>query len=52
MGMTNRNSLYAVLVTMFFAAIIAKLRAAMEKHAPVGYQDENGFHFGSGESKD
>jgi hypothetical protein len=45
--MTNKNSLYAVLVTVLFAGIIARIRAAMAKHAPVGYQDESGFHLGS-----
>jgi hypothetical protein len=44
--MTNKTSLYAVLVTVFFAGILAKIRAAMAKHAPVGYQDETGFHLG------
>jgi hypothetical protein len=45
--MTNKTSLYAVLLTVFFAGILAKIRAAMAKHAPVGYQDETGFHLGS-----
>ena len=35
-------------VTLLFAGILAKVRAAMDKHAPVGYQDENGFHMGVG----
>jgi hypothetical protein len=44
--MTNKNSLYAILVTVVFAGIIAKLREAMDKQVPMGYQDENGFHLG------
>jgi hypothetical protein len=44
--MTNKTSLYAVLVTALFAAIIAKVRAAVDRQVPVGYQDEDGFHFG------
>jgi hypothetical protein len=45
--MTNKNSFYAVVITVLFAGILAKLRAAMDKQAPVGYQDENGFHYGA-----
>jgi hypothetical protein len=45
-GMTNKNSLYAVLVTALFAAIIAKMRAAMDRQVPLGYEDEEGFHYG------
>ncbi len=45
--MTNKNSLYAILVTVVFAGILAKLREAMDKQAPMGYQDENGFHLGA-----
>jgi hypothetical protein len=44
--MTHKNSIYAVLVTMLFAAILAKCREALDKHAPVGYEDESGFHYG------
>lgn len=29
-----------------FAAIVAKVRAAIEAQAPIGYQDETGFHTG------
>jgi len=28
------------------AAIMARLRSAADEQAPVGYEDENGFHFG------
>ncbi|HEX3800851.1 MAG TPA: hypothetical protein VH413_19310 [Verrucomicrobiae bacterium] len=45
--MTNKNSFYAIVVTMLFAGILAKVRAAMDKQVPVGYQDENGFHLGA-----
>jgi hypothetical protein len=45
--MTNKQSLYAVLVTALFAGIIAKLRAAMERQVPIGYEDEDGFHYGA-----
>jgi hypothetical protein len=30
----------------FPVCIIAKLRAAIEARAPVGYEDETGFHYG------
>lgn len=29
-----------------FASIAAKVRAAIEAQAPIGYQDETGFHTG------
>ena len=29
-----------------FAAIVAKIRAAVDSLAPIGYQDETGFHTG------
>jgi hypothetical protein len=29
-----------------FAALAAKVRAAIEAQAPIGYQDETGFHTG------
>jgi len=29
-----------------FAALFAKVRAAIEALAPIGYQDETGFHTG------
>ena len=38
-------SLFAV-ATLIFAAIAAKLRAQIDAKAPVGYEDESGFHFG------
>ena len=31
----------------FPVRIIAKLRAAIEARAPVGYEDESGFHYGA-----
>jgi hypothetical protein len=30
----------------FFTAIAARVRAAIEAQAPIGYQDETGFHTG------
>jgi hypothetical protein len=44
--MTNKSSFFAVIVTVFFAGIIAKMRAALDKQVPLGYEDENGFHLG------
>jgi hypothetical protein len=31
---------------MPFAAVIAMMRAAYDKHVPIGYEDETGFHLG------
>jgi hypothetical protein len=44
--MTNKSSFYAVIVTMFFTGIIAKISSAMDKQVPLGYEDETGFHLG------
>ena len=33
--------------SLIAAAIMAKVHAAIEKEAPVGFEDENGFHFGA-----
>jgi len=45
--MTHKSSIYAVVVTMLFAAIAAKLKAVYDQHVPMGYEDEEGFHFGN-----
>ena len=36
----------AIVVRMPIAAVIAKMRAAYDKHIPIGYEDENTFHLG------
>jgi hypothetical protein len=50
--MITKQSFYAAAVTLLFAGILAKLRAMLDKHVPVGYQDENGFHTGIGSEKE
>jgi hypothetical protein len=45
--MNKTTSLYAVAITFLVAGIMARIRAAMEKQIPVGYQDESGFHLGN-----
>jgi hypothetical protein len=44
--MTNKSSLYALIVTTFFTGFIAKINSAMDKQVPLGYEDETGFHLG------
>ena len=39
-------SLLAVFAVLA-AAIMAKIRATIDEQAPVGYEDESGFHFGA-----
>ncbi len=34
------------MAALVIAAIAAKVRATVESQAPVGYEDETGFHFG------
>ncbi len=46
MSMNKTSSLYVVAVTLLFAGIMARIRTMIEKQAPVGYQDETGFHLG------
>jgi len=48
--MAKKSSFYAAAITVAtrpFVMVMAKLRAAFDKHVPQGYEDENGFHFGS-----
>jgi hypothetical protein len=33
-------------LNLFFVGLMARLLASLNQHAPVGYQDEAGFHFG------
>jgi hypothetical protein len=43
----NKASLSLLaLAALVIAAVAAKVRATVESQAPVGYEDENGFHFG------
>jgi hypothetical protein len=47
LSMNKTSSLYVVAITLMFAAVVAHLRAMFERHVPVGYQDETGFHLGN-----
>jgi hypothetical protein len=49
--MNKTSSLYAVAITLLVAGIMARIRAAVEKQVPVGYQDESGFHWGTESAK-
>ena len=42
----HKTSLYISSVVLLLAALMAKVRATMERQIPVGYQDETGFHEG------
>jgi len=47
--MTNKSSFFVIMIMAIaipFAAVVAKLRAAYDKHVPIGYEDEDGFHLG------
>lgn len=46
LGMTNKTSFLVAVFSLLAATLLAKLHAALEKQAPMGYQDEDGFHFG------
>ena len=48
--MTNKSLLFVKMIVataMPVAVLAAKMRAAYGKHIPIGYEDEDGFHFGS-----
>jgi len=46
--MVHKTSfLIAAALNLLFAGLMAKLLASLNKHAPVGYQDDSGFHFGA-----
>ena len=45
-GDMHKTSIYVGSIALLFAAIMAKLRSAMDKVVPVGYQDDSGFHIG------
>jgi hypothetical protein len=42
----NKTWLHIIAVNLLLVGIVAKLRAAMKTHIPLGYQDETGFHYG------
>jgi hypothetical protein len=37
-------------LNIFFVGLMAKLVDSLNRHAPVGYQNESGFHFGARKS--
>jgi hypothetical protein len=46
--MVNKTSLLITAVlNLFLIGVMAKLWESFNRHAPVGYQDESGFHLGS-----
>jgi hypothetical protein len=47
MVMTNKTSFLVATFALIFATVLAKLHAALEKRVPLGYQDEEGFHYGA-----
>ncbi len=38
---------FLAILALVAAAVMAKVRSTVNEQAPVGYEDENGFHFGS-----
>ena len=40
------NYFITAAITMFLVSLMAKLLDGLKKHAPVGFQDESGFHLG------
>jgi hypothetical protein len=42
----NKTWLHIIAVNLLLVGIVAKLRAVMNTHIPLGYQDKAGFHFG------
>jgi hypothetical protein len=44
----HKTYFYIIAMLVPFAAIAAKAMAKLKVEVPVGYQDENGFHVGTG----
>jgi len=45
--MINKTSfLLIAAANLVFVALMAKLMESLNRHAPVGYEDDSGFHFG------
>jgi hypothetical protein len=40
------------MATLVIAALAAKVRSTVDSQAPLGYEDESGFHFGNPNLKD
>jgi hypothetical protein len=46
-SMCSKTSfLITATINILFVGLMAKLLGSLNKHAPVGYQDESGFHYG------
>ncbi len=45
-SMTHKQSFFVVVFTMLMAVVVARLKAAYDKHIPEGFQDDTGFHLG------
>jgi hypothetical protein len=43
---SKTSFLITAAINIFFVGLMAKLLESLKKHAPVGYQDESGFHLG------
>jgi len=41
---TNRPSLYLAALKSFCSGLTARTVAFIERHVPIGYEDETGFH--------
>ncbi len=47
----HKAQFYIIAMLVPLAAIAAKMLARLKVEVPVGYQDENGFHVGTGRSE-
>lgn len=47
MGMHKSSFLIMTVMNLFFVALMAKVYQIIKNQAPVGYEDESGFHYGS-----
>jgi hypothetical protein len=47
----HKTYFYIVMVLLPLAAIVAKTMAKLKVEVPIGYQDENGFHVGTGRAE-
>jgi hypothetical protein len=51
-GVNKESASFLAMAAMLVAAIMAKLRPTFEAGAPEGFEDAEGFHFGSASIED
>ena len=48
----HKTWLHTMVLNLLIVGILAKLHIAIRNCVPIGYQDETGFHFGVGQTRE